>query len=154
MNVTQIVLTALLTVVAGTLVFVLGQIILILFIERIRGQARTVEAIAEAIINYAREYTDPKSDMSVVPPEALERLRKASENLRALSASLRVSTVTLRCYRLFQATKLVIPRSAAEEASRRLMRLSNLVPPKGHDDIEQAVSDREQIQLLLNIKNS
>ncbi len=148
----DIVLTALLTVVAGTFVFILGQIVLILFIERIRGQARTVEAIAEAIINYAREYTSPILDISVVPPEALERVRKASEHLRVLAASLRVSTVTLRYYRLFEFVRLVLPRKAVVDASRTLIGLSNLVPPNRDGDIEIAEGFRKQIQELLRIE--
>jgi hypothetical protein len=151
MTITQIVLTALLTVFTGTVVFVLGQIVLILFIERVRFQARTVEAIAEAIVNYAREYTNPVVTGTPVTPESLERLRIASENLRALSASLRASAQTLRCYRLFQSIKLVLPRKAVIDASSSLMALSNLVPPNTHEQMLEAVRLRKEIEHFLAI---
>ena len=42
---------------AGTVLFVFGQIALVLFVERIRFQARINEEVAEGLVRYASEYS-------------------------------------------------------------------------------------------------
>ncbi len=149
---TQALVTAALTVAVGALVFVLGQIALVLFIERIRLQARTIEEISEAIVHYGREYSVPLMKGEQLAPEKVERLRIAVDTLRRLAARLRASAVTLRYYRLLQALRLVLPRDSVIEASRSLMGLSNVLPPHDEHSIQAAIEFRKEVEQYLNIE--
>lgn len=149
---TQAVITAVLTVAIGTLVFVLGQMVLVLFIERIRLQARTIEEIAEAIVQHAPEYSTLIMRDESLPTEEHERLMNASDEIRRLSARLRASAVTLRYYQFFQALRLVLPKSHVIKASSSLIGLSNVIPPRDQFMISDGRKFREEIEEYLDIK--
>ena len=51
-------LTVIATVFSGTLVFIIGQVIVVLFLERIRTQARCIEDIAQALTLYRPLYLE------------------------------------------------------------------------------------------------
>ncbi len=149
---TQAILTAVLTVVIGIIVFLVGQVALVLFIERIRLQARTIEEVAEAIVHYGREYSSPLQEGEQLTPERREHLRTAADELRRLSARLRASALTLRYYGFFERLKLVLPRQNVIEASRSLMGLSNVVPPHDHRFICAGIRFRKEIEKYLDIE--
>jgi hypothetical protein len=147
---TQAIVTAALTLFVGILVFLFGQVMLVLFIERIRIQARTIEEIAETIVHYAREYSSPLKNEQLTS-EKLAELRSRADHLRILSARLRATAVTLRYYRLFEWLRLALPRDRVIKASGSLMGLSNIIPPD-NDTIKLGIEFRKEVENYLNIK--
>jgi len=147
---TQAIVTAALTLFVGILVFLFGQVVLVLFIERIRIQARTIEEIAETIVHYAREYSSPIK-VEQLTTEKQEELRSRADHLRILSARLRATALTLRYYRLFEWLRLVLPRDRVINASGSLMGLSNVIPPD-HDTLRMGIRFRKEVEDYLNIK--
>lgn len=101
-------LTASITIVAGIVIYVSGQIFVVLFLERIRMQARTIEEIAVAIVVYGREYSSPVDAEQLVQltAEHRQRLESASDEIRRLSARLRATASTLRYYGFFERIRL------------------------------------------------
>ena len=146
----QAIITAALTLFVGILVFLCGQVAVVLFIERIRIQARTIEEIAETIVHYARDYSSP-ININQLTTEKLEELRSKADHLRILSARLRATVVTLRYYRLFEWLRLVIPKQNAIKASRSLMGLSNVTPPD-YNTIKDGIKLRQEVEDYLDIK--
>lgn len=143
-------ITAALTLFVGILVFLFGQVIVVLFVERIRIQARTIEEIAETIVHYARDYSS-LLNINQLTTEEREELRSKADHLRILSARLRATAVTLKYYRLFEMLRLVLPRKHIIEASRNLMGLSNIIPPNS-DTLRDGINFRKQVEDNLGIK--
>ena len=144
------IITAALTLFVGILVFLFGQVTLVLFIERIRIQARTIEEIAETIVQYARDYSTPVN-IDKLTTEKREELCSKADHLRVLSARLRATAVTLRYYRIFEWLRLVIPREDIIKASGSLMGLSNTTPPDS-DSLQNSIQFRKEVENYLNIK--
>ena len=145
-------LTGGITLAGGIVVFVVGQVFVVLFAERIRTQARAIEAIAQSLVIYAREYTHVERDPGGYrSPEDQQRFEEASQALRRQAAILRSTAQTLKWYRLFECLHLVMRRRDAIEASKLLIRLSNLIPCPV-DMIQTAASDRKQVEKLLEIQ--
>lgn len=141
-------LTSGLAVVTGSVVFVLGQIFVVFFLERMRFQARTVEQIAETLVIYAREIA-----VTALPDGdemRQSRTAEASIELRRLAALLNASLHTLRWYQLFQTIGLVIKRKRAIEASRSLIGISNILENQS-GDTSSALQLRGNILRMLNL---
>jgi len=150
MNMEQTIITATLTVFGGIVVFLVGQVIVVLFVERIRIQARTIEEIAETIVHYARDYSSPLN-INQLTTEEREELRGKADHLRVLSARLRATAVTLKYYRLFEMLRLVLPRERIIEASKSLMGLSNVTPPS-HETLRDGINFRKEVEDNLGIR--
>ena len=144
-------LLAALTILGGVVVFVVGQVFVILFAERIRLQARTVEEVAVALLRYARDYTTP-IPQDEITDEQRAFLLPAQDELRTLAARLRASALTLRWYRFFERVRLVLPRNNVIEASRGLIGLSNSLPPHPEGGVEGAERFRREIEAFLDIE--
>ena len=145
-------ITAALTLSVGILVFLFGQVIVVLFVERIRIQARTIEEIAETIVHYARDYSSPLN-INELTTEGREELRSKADHLRILSARLRATAVTLKYYRLFEMLRLVLPRERIIKASKSLMGLSNVTPPDSNT-YRDGIKFRKEVEDCLNINVS
>jgi len=143
-------ITAALTLFVGILVFLFGQVIVVLFVERIRIQARTIEEIAETIVHYARDYSSPL-DINKLTTEGREELRSKADHLRILSARLRATAVTLKYYRLFEMLRLVLPRERIIKASKSLMGLSNVTSPDSKT-YQDGIKFRNEVEDYLDIK--
>lgn len=145
------VLLVALTVLGGVVVFIVGQVFVVLFAERIRLQARTVEEIAVALLRYARDYTGPIPEDQITGDQRAFLLT-AQDDLRTLAARLRASALTLRWYRFFERVRLVLPRNNVIEASRGLIGLSNSLPPHLEGGVEGAERFRREIEAFLDIE--
>ena len=145
--------TALIAVIGGTVVFVIGQIFVTLFIERVRMQARTVESIAQALVMYGPEYSTSIERTQTIDEQHLKKLQEASMELRKLGAVLRSSATTLRWYPFFQRIGFVLPRHKIIAASKELIGLSNLIPPQS-GQVAEAARLRESVETLLGIRLS
>jgi hypothetical protein len=140
-----------LTLIAGVVVFIVGQVFVVLFLERIRLQARTIEAIAQALVIYARDYANPVQSIEDLPEEWKRRLTEGSTELRRLAAVLRSTAETLRWYRFFERVRLVLLRRSVIEASKCLIGLSNCMPPRNDRQMMTATKFQDEISNLLNI---
>ena len=142
-------LTPFITVMTGVIVFVLGQIIMTLFIERIKLQNRTIERIAECLVIYAREYSNPRPTNP--DPATANLFREAQVEFRRLAALLRSAPQTLSWYPLFERLALVKHRSMVKQASESLIGLSNCI---GGDAaaVESALQFRTTIETALALQ--
>ncbi|HME88218.1 MAG TPA: hypothetical protein VKE30_03300 [Chthoniobacterales bacterium] len=142
---TQAVLTAVLTLIGGCLLFLFSQF------------------IAEGIIKPYIEYRKVLADISytliyhaniiVTAPAGSKREEHAeiSERLRQLSARLRSAITALPFHELMRLFQLVPLQERIHEAAARLIRISNLLletEQKRHDEIRQ---DMASIGALLRI---
>lgn len=144
-------LASFLTVVGGVLVFVVGQGLVSLYVERIQAQAKLVEEIAVALTFYARRYTSIGADLSSLPEDVRQRLLTESEQMRTLSARLRASADTFRCYGIFEGLRLVLPRKDVISASGELTLISNVMPCPDSDSLRAAVDSAKKTRRLLRI---
>ena len=111
-------LTILATIVSGTLVFVLGQVALKLWIDPVNELLKTIGAIAQARVELAGEIQTPGVLKS-------ERYLEASHHLRKLSAQLHGYVFLLRPYELVANFFKLPNRKSVLEAARLLAGISN-----------------------------
>ncbi len=144
-----IAITVVATVFSGTIVFIVGQIFLVLFLERIRAQARCVEEIAQALALYRPLYLE-------IQPNSLvggsEQAREASVELRRLGSILMANSQTIRLYELWTFLRFVFPRSTVLGISRELLMLCQICPPLNSGHIESAAIHEQEIKRLLGIE--
>jgi len=142
----RIVLTASITIVGGTVVYVLGHFLVTLFVEPIHRLRSLIGEIADSLVFYANVYSNPGSGQGEIMDEASEVLRRQAAQLRA-----RAHSVPL--YSLWSLMKLVRKRTDIEEASRELIGLSNSIhrsePNLGIENHRM----REKIEELLDIQS-
>jgi hypothetical protein len=134
------------TVTSGTLVFVLGQLILNLFIEPIQSYRRTVSNIAHALVEYANVYAN-----SGVIDKRLER--KASKVFRKLASDIHSHIYLLPYYECISSRFLKIfpPRDVLIEVSNDLIGLSNGIAVSNTDLIIVNQKKAEKIYTVLGI---
>lgn len=137
------------TLITGLLIFVFSQVFVVLFLERIRVQARTVEEIAQALVVYAREYSSPLQN-GESPNNSNLKYSAAASEFRQLAALLRATAQTLRAYAVWQSMRLVLPRDDILRASEALIGLSNSCPP-GRDDYLSSAKKSDRVMQLLHI---
>ena len=154
-------LTVFATVVSGTAVFVIGQVIVVLFLERIRTQARCVEEIAQALTQFRPlylEYVRPTGSSLGRPVFTDEEAAKvkvaesAGIELRRLGSLLMANSQTIRLYGLWRFIKLVFPKSWVLGVSRELIMLSQVCPPSNDAEVESAASHERELKRLLKIE--
>ena len=136
------------TLITGLLIFVFSQVFVVLFLERIRMQARAIEEIAQALVVYAREYSSPLQNGE--PLNNSLRYRAAESELRRLAALLEATAQTLRAYPAWQSMRLVLPRDDILEASKNLIGLSNSCPPAS-DMLKEVIKKEQRVKGLLHI---
>ena len=144
-----IAITVVATVFSGTIVFVVGQIFVVLFLERIRTQARCVEEIAQALALYRPLYLEVQPNG---PAGSSEQAREASVELRRLGSLLMANAQTIRLYRVWTFLRFVFPRSKVLAISRELIMLCQLCPPLNSGHVESAAIHEQEIKRLLGIE--
>lgn len=133
-------LQATLTVLAGVLVFVAGQLIIKFFVEPIHEQAKLLGEIAYALTFYANVF----GNASVVKPEKLE---EASMTVRKQASQLRATASTIFWYKLWQLLRIVPKQKNVLIASSYLIGLSNSTSRS-----EGQIDRRKEVAQLLNLK--
>ena len=113
-------MTIFLTIFAGVLTFVLGQIFLRLLVEPVHELKRTIADIAVAIIKYANVYCNPG-----VTTE--EKENKAAEELRALASKLNAQMFLVPLYSKLHRVFGLPTKSNISQAMRHLIGISNAV---------------------------
>lgn len=130
------------TVGSGIIVFVIGQVFVVLFLERIRTQARCVEEIAQVLVMYGPFYSNPEP--SATSTERKERARSSNTDIRRLAALIRANSQTLGLYKLWRILGLVLPKDRVVAASRALILLSNVCPPNGNNQSKAGIASRDE----------
>lgn len=145
----EIAITVAVTVPTGISIFVFGQVFVVLFLERMRTQARCIEDIAQALVMYAQVYSDVEDETT--PTWRKERADSASTEFRRLAALLRANARTLRYYKFWQRVHLVLPQDSVIAASKELVGLSNSCHPRDIDQIMVGIAFSDETVRLLGI---
>jgi len=112
--------TVFLTVLAGVITYVLGQLILKLMIEPVNDLKRTIGGIAHSLIEHANVIQNPG-----VPKE--EKITETSQHLRRLSSQLEAHLYLVPLYSCTSKIFFLPSRDKILLAARALMGLSNSV---------------------------
>lgn len=115
----DIILTTFLTVIAGTLVFVLGQFILRLFIEPFDELMKLISKIEDNLIFYANVCCNPGTNS--------EKDTEAGIVLRSLSTQLIAKTNRVIGHKIFEKLRLLPKRNNLLKAHQEMIGLSNSV---------------------------
>jgi hypothetical protein len=116
----KIVLTAVLTITGGVVVFALSQLIQRFFLEPVHEQAKAIGEVLFGLMYYASRYASPGSGK-------LDDLSAVSDAIRRSASQLYATTNAIRWYRLFDKLRLVPIRQNVDEAVGDLIRLSNSI---------------------------
>lgn len=112
--------TVFLTVLAGVLTYVLGQLVLKLVIEPVQDLRKTIGVISHALIEHASIFHNPGVPTQEAMNETSRELRKLSSQLHAHLFLVPVYEATSRIFRLPSHARVL-------EASGALIGLSNSV---------------------------
>lgn len=125
-EVSKILLTSSITVVAGVLVFVLGQIFQKFYLDPIHELANVIGEILYTLEFYAREPSAGASDSRFKDTAfAPEELKTAALAFRQCASKLYASTNAIHGHGFFRLLRYVPPRTALDAAKRLLIGLSN-----------------------------
>jgi hypothetical protein len=145
-NIWEILLTSALTVITGTLVYSLGQLISKFVIDPIHKQKEAIGDIADALVYYADVYSNPGIGRK-------EKIEEAHKRFRQLSGLLRARSYLVPSYDRMAKIKLAPLRSDIERASNGLIGVSNSVYGGPNESISRQHNDRyvNEIRESLNI---
>lgn len=143
----RIILTAVLTIAGGVIVYALGHLFVALFVEPIHRLRSLIGEIADSLVFYANVYSNPGSGK-------MERMDEASEVLRRQAAQLRARAHSIPGYVFWVFTGLVREKAEIKEASAELIGLSNSVHRSEPNLGIQNYRRQEKIEELLGIRGS
>jgi hypothetical protein len=129
-------MTVLLTILSGTTVFVLGQLILKFVVEPAAELRKTIAQISQFLIEYGSVIHNPG-----VPPKETER--QVSDGLKNLSGQLRSHLCLIPCYGTTARVLRLPARDSVLRASDDLRWLSNSSDSK-NDKIYEWISKRHE----------
>lgn len=136
-----------LTVVTGTLVFVLGQICLKLIIEPYIEQQKVISEIRYSLIFYGNAYCS-KDDLANT--EKLKRISDAQLKFRALAGQLVAVNMFVRGYGFWRYFLFAPARENIKVASSGLIGLSNSLiaapDPTSRNKYQKAITDALEIK--------
>lgn len=114
----DVILTSVLTILGGVLIFVTGQIFLKFFIDPIHQLRAHIGRITHSLIFYANVCGNPGS-------LSIDVEKKASEDLRKLASELMSKTAVIPCYSFWSFLKVVRRLNDIRTAHKNLIGLSN-----------------------------
>jgi hypothetical protein len=132
------------TVLAGVLVFLVGQVVVRFVLDPLANQRAIIGEIADRLIFHAAAYMNP----GVARQELLE---EASRELRRSSAQLQARTHVIPLYDELAKVGIVRSRGQIDEASRELIGLSNSVFKERYE--EANMGRREKIERALSLRS-
>ena len=138
------------TVVSGTLVFVVGQIVLKFFIEPIHKQKEVIGEIADALCYYREFCVNLKKENE--PIEISKERKDVGKKLKKLRSQLISKTYIIPYYKIFAIFKIVVKEQNIGKAEKELSILSNvnLTNTEGISK-ETGIQAIEELSRLLNI---
>lgn len=136
----EILLTSALTVITGTSVYTLGQLISKFVINPIHKQKELIGDIADALVYYADVYSNPGVGKK-------EKIDEAHKRFRQLSGLLRARSYIIPSYNRVAKMKLVPLRSDIERAANSLIGISNSVYGGPNESTSRQHNDRYVMEL-------
>ena len=118
----QIGLTAIVTILGGTIVYALGHFSVALFVEPIHRLRSLIGEITDSLIFYANVYSNPPPNIAMggLYLQAHDILRRHASQLRARADA-------IPWYNFWASMKLIREKKEVDEASTELISLSNSV---------------------------
>jgi hypothetical protein len=109
--------------------------------------------IATALVLYANLFTNPMSEETrgLLPASEHNRIAEGREVFRKFAAELAGRRLAIQWYPLWEALHLVPRRAALENASMRLIGLSNQLPPRTLEDGRTNDQWRNELNQLLGV---
>jgi hypothetical protein len=141
----KIVLTAAFTVVGGVIIYVLGHLLEVIFIEPIQRFRSLTGEIADSLVYYSNIY----SNAGTVEREKMD---EASEVYRHEASRLRAEKYAIPCYDFWAFLHFTRTTKEVEEASQKLIYLSNAVYGGPGIDLIHNIKQAEEANELLGIK--
>lgn len=140
------------TVFSGTLIFVVGQIILKFIVEPIHKQKEIVGEIADALIYYANLYTHPVFKGELKDSEVDKKRKRGHEEFRKFACQIMSKTQLIPYYKTLSILRIIIKKQKIIEARGNLIGLSNGMWPRiDSEDIEHNDENVEKLKSLLNL---
>jgi len=150
-DVAKIVLTSALTVIGGSLVFVVQRFVL----EPLTEQSKVLGRITYAMYYYGREYGFPM-DAKNAPEQMQKRYWEIADHIRGLGASLAETTQAIRLRWLFAVIGMTPRRKHINEAIGLLTRMSNSLfafnPEERAEQSRQNAKDADAILMTLGLQ--
>lgn len=137
-------MTVFLTVFSGVMTFVLGEMIIKLFIEPVHDFRRTISEVALTLIEYANVYTNPGETKGEVE-------KKAAEEIRRLSSRLNAQIYLIPYYQITSKIFCLPSRSEATNATKNLIGLSNGIFSLASDSASVNLERAKRIRKSLGI---
>jgi hypothetical protein len=117
------------TVISGTLVYVLGRFFTKLLIKPVHELNQCIGKVNDKLIYYANKYCNPK-------PENKEEVANC---LRKLSSEIRAKSNVVKAYALFSSLRFIPSRKGIDKAAEELIFLSNSIHDgNGRENSEKA----------------
>src|SRR3989338_4434464 len=139
--VSDVLLTFVLTVLGGVLIYVLGQITLKFFIEPVHELLLEIGKIGDVLIFYPNVYTN-KVDA--------EKHTKANEALRQHASLLKAKKHLVKWHSLFAFFGFIPGKESIHEAHAELIGISNSTPRNSSDCVAN-MRKRQHIEKLLKL---
>ena len=137
----RIILTACITIFGGITVYVVGQLLVALFVEPIHRLRSLIGEIADSLSFYAPVYSNPSG---VVNYQG--KTSEATEVFRHQACQLNVRACAIPWYSLWAFFRLVRTKGKIGAASKELLGLSNSVH-RGHGPIMEEKRMRKEEKL-------
>ncbi len=139
-----IILTAVLTIAGGIVIYVVGHLFEAIFVEPIHRLRSLIGEIADSLVFYANVYSNP----GILPTEKCD---EASETLRQKAAQLKSRAYCIPWYSLWSLMGLVRKKTEIEEAAKELIGLSNSVRGSSGANGRLSADMRRRIEESLGI---
>ena len=144
-----IILTACITISGGIIVYVIGRLLVVLFVEPVHRLRSLIGEIADSLFFYAPVYSNPSGVINYQG-----KADEATEIFRLQASQLMAGAYAIPWYPLWSFLRLVVIKKRVEDASKELTGLSNLVRsgPATNYGL-QAGALRGKIEELLGIRS-
>lgn len=141
----EVIMTTVLTVMSAVSIFVIGQLIVKIFVEPIHK----LRGLKGDIVGFLTYYSDVYLSLPDLNKD--EDVRKVSTEARKLGSDIMAKALTIPCYSFFSRLGLVPKFSDISIAYRELIGLSNTVLAKSDSVPERATKRLERIKSSLNL---
>jgi hypothetical protein len=121
-DVLKILLTAILTIIGGVIVFSLGQLVQRFLLEPAQEQAKAISEVCFRLIHYASWYANPGLRST---DDQNKQAQAAAKAIRECASRLQATTDVIYWYPLLCSIGVVPIRANVEEAIGNLIRISN-----------------------------
>jgi hypothetical protein len=142
-DVLKILLTAVLTIIGGVIVFSIGQLVQRFLLEPAQEQGKAISEVCFRLIHYASWYANPGTRSTDDQNKQAQDVAKA---IRECASRLQATTDAIYCYEFLCSIGIVPTRTKVEEAIGHLIRISNSMDT-GDGRINS--QDADKVYLLL-----